>query len=133
MFYKKAVLKIYIIHRKTPLLELLFNKVAGLKNWNFIKMRLQHRCFPVSNAQLFRTPTLKIPTLKNICEILLLKGWYWFSINEILKFYHRDIMGISPFAFRWLFLLGFFCKTINYFTRKCIYLRNKCCKYCCRF
>ena len=46
---KKTVLK--YIHKKTPLLELLFNKVAGLKDWkdwNFIKKRLQRRCFPVN-------------------------------------------------------------------------------------
>ena len=35
---------------------------------NFIKKRLQHRCFPVNIANLFR-----IPILKNICEWLLLK------------------------------------------------------------
>ena len=30
------------------MLEYLFNKVAGLKPRNFIKKRLQHRCFPVN-------------------------------------------------------------------------------------
>ena len=29
-------------------LESLFNKVAGLKACNFIKKKLQHRCFPVN-------------------------------------------------------------------------------------
>ena len=38
-------------------------KVAGLKVYNFIKMRLQNRCFPVNIAKLLRTPILK-----NICE-----------------------------------------------------------------
>ena len=33
----------------------LFNKVAGLKACNFIKKRLQHRCFPVKFAKFFRT------------------------------------------------------------------------------
>ena len=33
---------------KQPALEQLFNKVAGLKTWNFIKKRVQHRCFPVN-------------------------------------------------------------------------------------
>ena len=36
-------------HRKTPVLESLFDKVAGL---NFIKKRLQRRCFPVKFAKL---------------------------------------------------------------------------------
>ena len=30
------------------MLESLSNKVAGLKAGNFIKMRIQHRCFPVN-------------------------------------------------------------------------------------
>ena len=32
-----------------------FNKVAGLKTYNFIKKRLWHRCFPVNIANLLRT------------------------------------------------------------------------------
>ena len=30
--------------------------VAGLKAWNFVKRRLQHRCFPVAFAKCLRTP-----------------------------------------------------------------------------
>ena len=30
------------------MLESLFNKVAGLKAYNFIKKRFQHKCFPVN-------------------------------------------------------------------------------------
>ena len=45
------------------MLESLFNKVAGLRACNFIKKRLQHRCFPVKFANLLRTLILK-----NICE-----------------------------------------------------------------
>ena len=41
-------------HRKTLVLETFLNKVAGLKPWNFIEKRLQHRCFPVKFARLFR-------------------------------------------------------------------------------
>ena len=40
MFFKIGVLK-----------KSLLNKVAGLKAWNFIKKRLQHRCFPVKFAK----------------------------------------------------------------------------------
>ena len=43
--------------------ELLFNKVTGLKVCNFIKKRLQHRCFLVNIAKFLRTPIFK-----NICE-----------------------------------------------------------------
>ena len=53
---------------KTLVLESLFNKVTGLQTCNFIKKRLQHRCFPVNIAKFLRTPVLK-----NICERLLLQ------------------------------------------------------------
>ena len=41
-------------HRKTPVLKSLFNKVAALKACNFIKKRLQHKCFPVNIAKFFK-------------------------------------------------------------------------------
>ena len=41
------------------MLQSLFNKVAGLKAWNFIKKRLQHRCFPVKFASFLGTPVFK--------------------------------------------------------------------------
>ena len=47
------------IHRKTPMLESLFNKVAGLKVCNFIKKRLQPRCFPANIAKFLRAAILK--------------------------------------------------------------------------
>ena len=50
------------------MLESYFNKVAGLQAYNFIKKRLQHRCFPVNI-----TKFLRIPILKNICQRLLLR------------------------------------------------------------
>ena len=39
---------------KTPMVESLFNKVVGLQARNFIKRRLQHRCFPVNIAKFLR-------------------------------------------------------------------------------
>ena len=48
---KKFFLKFSNIHRKAPLSEPLFNKVAGLKAYNVIKKRLQYRCFPVNIAK----------------------------------------------------------------------------------
>ena len=36
--------------------QCLFNKYAGLKAWNFIKKRLQHRGFPVKSSRFLRTP-----------------------------------------------------------------------------
>ena len=41
------------------MLKSLFNKVAGLKACNFVKKRLQHRCFPVNIAKCLRTAFFK--------------------------------------------------------------------------
>ena len=49
------------------MLESLFNKVSCLKACNFIKKRLQHRCFSLNIAKSLRTPFLK-----NIRKRLLL-------------------------------------------------------------
>ena len=43
------------VHKKTPVLEYLFNKIASLKVCNFIQKTLQHRCFPVNIAKYLRT------------------------------------------------------------------------------
>ena len=65
VFYKKAVLKNFAIFTVKHLRwSLLF---AGCLQHNFIKKRLQHRCFPVNIAKYLRTPFLK-----KICERLLL-------------------------------------------------------------
>ena len=57
VFHKKAVLKNYGIF--TTVLESLFNKVKGLQACNFIKKRLQHRCFSVNIAKFLRASILK--------------------------------------------------------------------------
>ena len=64
---KRCSLKFRNVYRKTPVLEPLFNKVAGLKARNFFKKRLQRRYFPRTIAKFLRTPILK-----NICKPLLL-------------------------------------------------------------
>ena len=50
MFFKIVVLK------NSQMSVSFFNKVAGPQACNFIKMRLEHRCFPVKFAKLLRTP-----------------------------------------------------------------------------
>ena len=55
------------IHRNTPVSESLFDIVVDLEACNFIKKRLQDRCFSVNIMEF-----LKIPILKNTCEQLLL-------------------------------------------------------------
>ena len=67
---KKAVLKIFgILTGKTCVGASFFNKVADLQACNFIKKKLQHRCFPVNTAKFLRTPILK-----KICQRRLLKA-----------------------------------------------------------
>ena len=48
-------LNILQIHWKAHVLESLFNNVKGLKACNFIKKRLQRRCFPDKFVKLLRT------------------------------------------------------------------------------
>ena len=60
---KRSYLKFREFHWKTSVLESVFNKATGLKACNFIKKRLQHRCFPLKFAKF-----LKAPFLKNICD-----------------------------------------------------------------
>ena len=57
MFFKIGILENFaiFIHRKTPVLKSLFNKVAGLTASNFIRKTLKHRCFPVNIAKRLRT------------------------------------------------------------------------------
>ena len=56
VFYKKSCSKNFCnIHRKTPVVDSLFNKVTGLKACNWIKKRLQLRYFPVNIEILKKT------------------------------------------------------------------------------
>ena len=43
-----------------PVLKPLVNKVTGPEASNFIKKRLQHRCFPVNIGKFLRTPILNM-------------------------------------------------------------------------
>ena len=52
MFFKIGVsYEFRNIHRKTHVLQSRLIKVADLTDCNFIKKRLQHRCFPVNIAK----------------------------------------------------------------------------------
>ena len=83
----------------------LFNKVASLQACNFIKKRLQHRCFLVNFAKILRAPILK-----NICERLHLsitKRWsicwsqsvYFWSeqTNVQIKWIKGPLSGLRQF------------------------------------
>ena len=64
---EKLFLNILQYSQESTCCSSLFKKVADLKPCNFIKKKLQHRCFSVNIAEFLRTPILK-----NICERLLL-------------------------------------------------------------
>ena len=51
------------------MLESYFNKVAGLQAYNFIKKRVQHRCFPVNITKLLRTSILKNIVKGCFCQL----------------------------------------------------------------
>ena len=59
-FYKKEVLRDFPMFTGQHVCWSLF--LIKLQAWNFIKKRLQHRCFPVNTAKFLRAPILK-----NIC------------------------------------------------------------------
>ena len=69
VFYKKSVLKhCAIITGKHLCWNLFCIKNAGLQASNFIKKRLQHKCFLVNIERCYRAPILK-----NSCDRLLLR------------------------------------------------------------
>ena len=83
---KDVFKKFHKFHRKkTPVLESLFNKVAGLRPCNLIKNGIRHRCFPVKLSKFLRTAMLK-----NIHGRLLLNfnkkrlERRWFAMNFVV-------------------------------------------------
>ena len=52
---KRVLEYISNIHKKAPVLDSPFNKVAGLKACNFIEMRIYRKCFPVNIVKFLRT------------------------------------------------------------------------------
>ena len=67
VFQNRCSLKFGNAHRKTPVLELLFNIFAGLEDCNCITKRFQYKYFLVNIVKILTTPILK-----NICGRLLL-------------------------------------------------------------
>ena len=59
--------KFWNIHRKTPMLKSLFNKVTVLRACDFIKKSLQHRCFPVILQNLWG----------HLFRRISANGWFW--------------------------------------------------------
>ena len=74
VFQNRCFLKIRNMHRKTPVLESLFNKLAGQKACNFIKKRFQHRCFPKNIAEFSRIA-------------FFIQHLLWLSSNNYLQYW----------------------------------------------
>ena len=68
----------------------LFYKVVGLRVCNFIKKKLQHRCFPVKFAKFLWTAILK-----NVCERLLLHILFFAA-----QFWYVNWSQIKTFFFQ---------------------------------
>ena len=60
-------------HRKTPVLESVFNKVAGLQACDFTKKRLQHKCFPVKFAKF----------LKHLLWRTSVNDYFWMMLKSV--------------------------------------------------
>ena len=78
------------------MLKYLFNKIKGLKAWNFIKKRLEHKCFPVKFRKFLRTTFftehLRWLLLEGVCERS--------SLVKILQSCHFNIFGMDHRCFR---------------------------------
>ena len=71
MFFKIGVLKNFTNSQETSELESNFSNIAGL-TCNFMKKRLQHRCFPVKFASFLSTPFFAEHLQ---CLLICLSGW----------------------------------------------------------
>ena len=89
-------------HRKALVLDFLFDKVASLKAYNFIKNRIQHRCFPIKFANFLRTPyftkhfqwlLLKIMNSNNCLRDLPI-----FVSRFFHQFFYKNSLTILPSA-----------------------------------
>ena len=59
MFFKIAVLEILQIAQGNICVRVFFNRVTGLQVGNFLKKRLQNKCFPVKFVKFLRTSFLQ--------------------------------------------------------------------------
>ena len=69
------------------MLEFHFIKVASLKDCNFIKMRLQHRYFPVNIAKILRTAFF-IEQLRWLLINIGLVITRYYNVANVLLFFH---------------------------------------------
>ena len=71
-------------HKKTPVLESLFNKIAGHQPCNYIKKRLQHNRFPAKFPKILRTNFFTEHLRWLILDIVILLNILW-QISEVFE------------------------------------------------
>ena len=104
--------KIHKIHRKTPVLESLFNKAARPQECNFIKNRLQNRRFPVKFAKFLRTPFLQDTS----------SCYFWQFRFQVCSFIKKEIQAKIFFCeFDEIFKNTFLTEHLR-MTASCVYL-----------
>ena len=128
MFFEIGVLKVCNIHRKTPVLESLFSKVASLEAYKFIKKRLQHRCFPVNIANFLRTPPVAVSVLeihrefdyknREIDEIYIFNIILCASITYFFVFFALSFAEVIKTCYTNYFQNYDECRTIHLFLTK---------------
>ena len=94
------------IQRKTPVLESLYNNVAGLKVHNFVRTRLHHMCFVVSYIAKFLKQLLKNLFWKWVIELL---NFFYLHVCELFKF--STLRSISQYGNRWAIHLHYISMT----------------------
>ena len=74
---KKLYVTIWQFSQESPVLKSLLrrNWKLGLTACNFIKKRLQHRCFPVNIARFLLTPVLKNMCVRQLLKIIIKKDF----------------------------------------------------------
>ena len=97
------------IHRKTPVLESLFNNVTGLKVHNFIRKGLHHMCFLAKNIAKFLENTF------SAFKEHFLKMSYWTPQFFLLMFMNFSnfsaLRSISQYGYRWAIHLHYISMT----------------------
>ena len=99
--FEIVVLKTFAIFSGKPVLDSLFNKVAGLKVCNFIKRRLRHRYFPINIAKFLRTSFLWNTIV--CCFCLFMLAFFFSEKGNIL--YFNIMISISVFHHYWCFYI----------------------------
>ena len=86
IFYKISIFeKFCYIHRETPVLESLFNKVTHLKACNLIKKNTRYKYFPVDIEKFLRAAFLQNNSGGFLLLFILDICYFEFQINKVLE------------------------------------------------